>query len=213
MSWMHHQIPEKNDPFIDEMVDELRHRFSSSVHVPKWTFGDLVGSSTHLSSGIWYGSMKVEPELSKSDTFSSYLPSLLQAIAVQNGEFLGTPPITPPSTVIIPICNCTYQFSPPEVCRPTCTSLQLAAISGNHLSVENSLENSFGRQKAALFLLKAKECLKVSQSALESLIDDVSSISSAQVQILRNKVAEFLSRRICLLTFRMASMIYLCNQN
>ena len=59
--------------------------------------------------------MKVEPELSKSDTFSSYLPSLLQAIAVQNGEFLGTPPITPPSTAIIPIRNRTCQFSPPEV--------------------------------------------------------------------------------------------------
>ena len=82
-----------------------------------------------------------------------------------------------------------------EFDRPTCTSLQLAAISGNRLSVENSLENSFGRQKAALFLLKAKECLKVSQSALESLIGDVSSISSAQVQILRNKVTEFLSSK------------------
>lgn len=37
-----------------------------------------------------------------------------------------------------------------EFDRPTCTS-QLAAISGNRVSVENwhSLENSFGRQKAA----------------------------------------------------------------
>ena len=114
MSWIHHQIPEKQ--WVDDPTKwPCKHRFSSSVHVPKWTFGHLVGSSTHLSSGIWYGSMKVEPELSKSDTFSSYLPSLLQAIAVQNGEFLGTPPITPPSTVIIPIRNRTYQFSPPEV--------------------------------------------------------------------------------------------------
>lgn len=34
-----------------------------------------------------------------------------------------------------------------EFDRPTCTSLQLAAISGNRESVENwhSLENSFGR--------------------------------------------------------------------
>ena len=98
-----------------------------------------------------------------------------------------------------------------EFDRHTCTSLELAAISGNHLSLENSLENSFSRQKAALFLLKAKECLKVSQSALESLIDDVSSISSAQVQILKNKVT--FAVRMCLLTFGMASMIFLRNHN
>ena len=51
----------------------------------------------------------------------------------------------------------------------------------------------FNMHQAAMFLLKAKECLKVSQTALNALISDIDTLLHLQLEAVKDKVLNLLS--------------------
>lgn len=71
------------------------------------------------------------------------------------------------------------------------------------------LYHDTSKHKAALFLLKARECLKISQTALDELVDDIQLISQTELESVREKIqTSFLQENVPINVLHLVNSIF-----